>query len=220
MKKTTLFLVLFALVTIPVWAQTADTMPEPAKADTTSLPAAQAKPSAEPATPENKSLTTLPLLNEERPVVTDASFVAPDAPTPAVVWDDTSTQSGDSSVLAQPAADGEVAKTQEAYQQVIAYAIEASSAAVREAKPLGKYTCGKVFSLEGYPALKDYPCELIVHDTENGPIVVRYKNITNEMSAQIAAFIKNNQLSEAVKYANGRFRFALDKDEPEEANAQ
>ena len=220
MKKTTLFLVLFALVTIPVWAQTTDTIPETAKADTTSLPAAQAKPSAEPATPENKSLTTLPLLNEERPVVTDASFVAPDAPTSVVVWDDPSTQSGDSSEVAQPVANGEVAKTQEAYQQVIAYAIEASSAAVRESKPLGKYTCEKVFSLEGYPALKDYPCELIVHDTENGPIVVRYKNITNEMSAQIAAFIKNNQLSEAVKYANGRFRFALDKDEPEEANAQ
>lgn len=220
MKKTTLFLVLAALIAAPVWAQTTDTVSEPAKADVTNLPAAQAKPAAMPATPAGSSFTTLPLLNEERPVVTDASFVAPDTPTPVVVWDDTSAQSGDNSVAPQPATDGEIAKTQEAFQQVIAYAIEASSAAVRDSKPLGKYTCEKVFSLEGYPALKDYPCELIVHDTENGPIVVRYKNITNEMSEQIAAFIKNNQLSEAVKYANGRFRFALDKDEPEEANAQ
>ena len=217
MKKMTLFLVILALTVAPVWAQTTDT--QTAKADEANLHAAQASPTAMPATPEDSSFTTLPLLNEERPVVTDEAYVEPSAPTPVVVWDDTSAQAADNSAVAQPA-DGEVAKTQEAYQQVIAYAIEASSAAVREAKPLGKYTCEKVFSFEGYPALKDYPCELIVHDTENGPIVVRYKNITNEMSEQIAAFIKNNQLSEAVKYANGRFRFALDKDEPEEESAQ
>ncbi len=107
---------------------------------------------------------------------------------------------------------------QDPYQQLIGYALEAAGAAFEEAKPLGKYKCTDVFSLDGYNALEDFPCEVIVH-SDTGPIVVRYQNVDDDTSARITAFLTENQLTDNIRYNNGRFRFAFDVP-TQEADAQ
>ena len=106
-------------------------------------------------------------------------------------------------------------------QQLIGYAIEVSSTALSEKKPVGRYSCNKIYSAEGYNLLSEYPCEIIIH-SQQGPIVVRYKDVLPDINEQIQAFLKENQMQETLYYNNGRFRFTLDEEdisaenEPEE----
>ena len=97
-------------------------------------------------------------------------------------------------------------------QQLIGYAIEASSAALTEKKPVGRYSCDKIYSMEGYENLPNYGCELIVH-SDKGPIVVRYKEVLPETDNQIRAFLKENQMDDTLYYNNGRFRFTLSEED-------
>ena len=97
-------------------------------------------------------------------------------------------------------------------QQLIGYAIEVSSTALTEKKPVGRYTCDKIYSMEGYENLPEYGCELIVHSNK-GPIVVRYKEVLPETDAQIRLFLKENQMDDTLYYNNGRFRFALSEED-------
>lgn len=97
-------------------------------------------------------------------------------------------------------------------QQLIGYAIEVSSAALTEKKPVGRYSCDKIYSMEGYETLPEYGCELIVHSNK-GPIVVRYKEVLPETDAQIRSFLKENQMDETLYYNNGRFRFSLSEED-------
>ncbi|MBE6449628.1 MAG: hypothetical protein E7013_02895 [Alphaproteobacteria bacterium] len=94
-------------------------------------------------------------------------------------------------------------------QQLIGYAIEVSSTALSEKKPVGRYYCNKIYSSTGYTQLQEYPCELIIH-SEKGPIVVRYKGVLPDTDMQIRAFLQENQMQDTLYYNNGRFRFALD----------
>ena len=97
-------------------------------------------------------------------------------------------------------------------QQLIGYAIEASDAALTEKKPVGRYSCDKIYSMEGYENLPNYGCELIVH-SDKGPIVVRYKEVLPETDNQIRAFLKENQMDDTLYYNNGRFRFTLSEED-------
>lgn len=98
---------------------------------------------------------------------------------------------------------------QEPYQQLIGYALEITNATFEQAKPLGKYRCEDIFATDGYPALVNYPCQVIVH-SDAGPIVVRYQNVNDETSALIDSFLTNNQLKDQIYYRKGRFRFAFE----------
>ena len=95
-------------------------------------------------------------------------------------------------------------------QQLIGYAIEVSSTALSEKKPVGRYYCNKIYSAAGYTQLQEYPCELIIH-SDQGPIVVRYQGVLPDTDEQIKVFLKENQMEETLYYNNGRFRFALDE---------
>ena len=95
-------------------------------------------------------------------------------------------------------------------QQLIGYAIEVSSTALSEKKPVGRYYCNKIYSATGYTQLQEYPCELIIH-SDQGPIVVRYQSVLPDTDEQIKVFLKENQMEETLYYNNGRFRFALDE---------
>lgn len=97
-------------------------------------------------------------------------------------------------------------------QQLIGYAIEVSSTALTEKKPVGRYSCDRIYSMEGYENIPEYGCELIVH-SDKGPIVVRYKEVLPETDAQIRSFLKENQMDDTLYYNNGRFRFALSEED-------
>ena len=101
------------------------------------------------------------------------------------------------------------------FQQVISYAIEVSSIALSEKKPVGRYYCDTIYSIDGYNELPKYPCELIVH-SKKGPIVVRYQNISSEMDDEIKTFLSENQMETSLYYNNGRFRFSVDEEDEEE----
>ncbi len=103
------------------------------------------------------------------------------------------------------------------FQQLIGYAIEVSSAALSEEKPVGRYRCERIYSMQGYDSLAEFPCELIVHSIK-GPIVVRYKDVPEQMDAEIKTFLTENEMNESLYYNKGRFRFALD--EPEEVSEE
>ena len=96
------------------------------------------------------------------------------------------------------------------YQQLIGYAIEASSTAFTEGVKVGFYSCEKIYSMEGYNELPKYPCELFVH-SKQGPIVVRYKEVTESMDEDIKKFLAENQLGASLYYNKGRFRFEVDE---------
>lgn len=96
------------------------------------------------------------------------------------------------------------------YQQLIGYAIEVSSTALTDNTDVGFYKCEKVYSMEGYDALPKYPCELFVH-SKQGPIVVRYQDVSESMDKDIRKFLAENQLGASLYYSNGRFRFELDE---------
>lgn len=97
-------------------------------------------------------------------------------------------------------------------QQLIEYAIEASSTALSEKKPVGRYSCDRIYSTEGYNNVPNYGCELIVH-SDKGPIVVRYKEVLPQTDEQIRSFLKENQMDNSLYYNNGRFRFALSEED-------
>lgn len=97
-------------------------------------------------------------------------------------------------------------------QQLIGYAIEVSSVALEEKKPVGRYSCSKIYATDGYDALSEYPCELIVH-SDKGPIVVRYKEILPDTNSEIQTFLTENQMDSSLYYNNGRFRFALGEED-------
>ena len=122
------------------------------------------------------------------------------------------TQNADDTVL--PIADIQTSD-QEPFQQLIGYAIEVSSTALETKKPVGRYHCQNIYSMDGYNALFEHPCELIVH-SESGPIVVRYKDVTSETDKQIKDFLSDNQMGDSLYYNNGRFRFSVDEDVAEE----
>ena len=98
------------------------------------------------------------------------------------------------------------------FQQLIGYAIEVSSTALTEKTAVGRYSCNRIYSAEGYTFLSEYPCEVIVH-SEQGPIVVRYKDVLPDTDTQIRAFLKENQMEETLYYNNGRFRFSLEEED-------
>ena len=75
---------------------------------------------------------------------------------------------------------------------------------------MGKYHCEKVFSMDGYSTVSNYPCEVIVH-SDTGPIVVRYKGVDDDTSALIDAFLTNNLLKDKIYYNKGRFRFSFEE---------
>ena len=91
----------------------------------------------------------------------------------------------------------------EPYQQLISYASEVYSVALSEKKGIGRYSCDKIYSTEGYGVVPEYLCELIVHSNE-GPIVVKYKELLPETDQE-------NHLDKNLYYNNGRFRFSLEE---------
>ena len=96
------------------------------------------------------------------------------------------------------------------YQQLIGYAIEVSSSAYIDEVGLGLYPCEKIYSMEGYDILPQYSCELFVHSKE-GPIVVRYQGVSEELDEEIKQFISENQFGSSLYYNQGRFRFEVEK---------
>ena len=103
----------------------------------------------------------------------------------------------------------------EPYQQLISYASEVYSVAASEKKGIGRYSCDKIYSTEGYSVVPEYLCELIVHSNK-GPIVVKYKELLPETDQQIRDFIKENHLDKNLYYNNGRFRFSLEEETDEQ----
>ena len=101
------------------------------------------------------------------------------------------------------------------FQQLIGYAIEVSSVALTDKKPVGRYYCDSIYLMEGYDELSKHPCELIIH-SKKGPIVVRYKNVSAEMNEDIKTFLSENQMGTSLYYNNGRFRFSLEDEEEEQ----
>lgn len=98
---------------------------------------------------------------------------------------------------------------QETHQQLIGYALEVKNALIEQDKHLGKYLCADIFSDDGYPSVGNYPCEAIVH-SDQGPIVVRYKNVDEATNSAIVEFLKATPLKDPTYYNNGRFRFSLE----------
>ena len=107
---------------------------------------------------------------------------------------------------------------QEPYQQLIGYAEEVKNALIEQKKEVGKYVCNDIFSVEDYTAITKYTCEAIVH-TDEGPFVVRYRNIDSETGDLIAHALSCDSQKKDVYYNNGRFRFSLKKKE-EKASAE
>jgi len=96
------------------------------------------------------------------------------------------------------------------YQQLIGYAIEVSSAALADGVGIGFHNCEDIYSMEGYSVLSKHPCELFVH-SKNGPIVVRYQDVSGSMDKDIKKFLSENRLDTSLYYNKGRFRFELDE---------
>ena len=107
---------------------------------------------------------------------------------------------------------------QEPYQQLIGYALEVTNFTFEQSKPMGKYHCEDIFSMDGYTAITEFPCEVIVH-SDVGPIVVRYKGINDETSALIDAFLTDNLLKDQIRYNKGRFRFSFEEVKEDKTSA-
>ena len=97
------------------------------------------------------------------------------------------------------------------YQQLIGYAIEASSVASSEEIEVGSYACERIYSMEGYDELSKYPCDLIVH-SKQGPIVVKYQDVSDDMDKEIKKFLTENRIGPSLYYNKGRFRFEVDEE--------
>ena len=97
------------------------------------------------------------------------------------------------------------------YQQLIGYAIEASSVALSEKVDVGSYACEQIYSTEGYNELSKYPCDLIVH-SKQGPIVVKYQDVSDAMDKEIKDFLAENRIGPSLYYNKGRFRFEVDEE--------
>ena len=96
------------------------------------------------------------------------------------------------------------------FQQLIGYAIEVSSTAYSEEVNVGYHACEDVYSMEGYDVLSQYPCELFVH-SKQGPIVVRYQDVSEQTDEEIKKFLSENQFGASLYYNEGRFRFEVDE---------